>query len=116
VVFLTTDNHANLINEVFVDRFADPTPVAEEFVTGPIATFTLQQEVEALLGLPGVDAFQNVLDLVGVDCRDLNAYSYGVVDLNAGAGTLTVALKDHLGRALHDQRNPAITCTKTLGP
>ena len=36
VIFLTTDTHANLINDVFIDRFAAPAPVAYEFVTGPI--------------------------------------------------------------------------------
>jgi PhoD-like phosphatase len=34
VVFLTTDIHANLINQAFVDRFADPQPIAQEFTSG----------------------------------------------------------------------------------
>ncbi len=43
VVFLTTDEHATYVNEVFRDRFengfpAPPTTIAEEVVTGPIAT------------------------------------------------------------------------------
>ena len=36
VIFLTTDLHLNLMNEVFIDRFADPAPIAYEVVTGPI--------------------------------------------------------------------------------
>ena len=36
VAFLATDNHANFYNDVFVDRFTDPAPVADEIVAGPI--------------------------------------------------------------------------------
>ena len=43
VIFLTTDFHASLVNQVFIDRFADPESIAVELVTGPIATDTLQQ-------------------------------------------------------------------------
>ncbi|MFH4317201.1 alkaline phosphatase D family protein, partial [Acinetobacter baumannii] len=30
VVFLTTDNHANIFNEVFIDVLTDPEPIAYE--------------------------------------------------------------------------------------
>ena len=40
VIFLATDIHANLINDVFIDAFTDPQSIANEFVTGPIATST----------------------------------------------------------------------------
>ena len=121
VAFLTTDTHANLINEVFVDRFADPAPIADEFVTGPIATNTFEAEIRAFfgggpLGDLGVLAFNQILTIVGVDCRDLDANSYGLVDVDASAGTATVTLKDDTGATLVNQTPPAVPCTKTLGP
>ena len=122
VTFLSTDMHANLINEVFIDRFLDPAPIADEFVTGPIATNTFETEVRAffgggLLGEIGVAAFNQILDIVGVDCRDLNVDSYGMVKVDAKAGTATVTLKDDAGNPVLD-KGPLLTgpCTKTIGP
>lgn len=116
VVFLTTDNHANLINEVFIDNFADPEPIADEFITGPIATNTLEVSILAGFGAEGLAAFNQVLTLVGVDCRDLNAYSYGLVEVDAAAGTATVTLKDDSGATLTNTVAPAVPCSRTIGP
>ena len=116
VTFLTTDTHANLINQVFIDRFLAPEPIAQEFVTGPIATTTLQTSTLAAAGPAGLLGFNALLDLVGVDCRHLDAYSYGLVDVDVRAGTATITLKDENGKDLVDQQNPAVLCTKTIGP
>ncbi len=116
VVFLTADSHANLINEVFIDIDADPQTIAHEFVTGPIATNTLEQSVLDLLGPDGLDALNAAFTYVGVDCRDLDAYSYGLVEVDGGAGTLTVTLKDDTGTVLLDQNDGTTPCTLTLGP
>lgn len=115
VIFLTTDTHANLINQVFIDQFTDPTPIAEEFVTGPVATRTLQEDILNASGPAGLEGFHALLNLTGVDCRHLNAFSYALVEVDASAGTTTVALKDDAG-VLSDQQNPAIACIKTIGP
>jgi alkaline phosphatase D len=116
VTFLTTDTHANLINQVFIDRFLAPEPIAQEFVTGPIATTTLQTATLALAGPAGLLGFNAILDLVGVQCRHLDAYSYGLVDVDVRVGTATITLKDENGKVLVDQQNPAVLCTKTIGP
>ena len=55
VVFLTTDTHANLINEV---RFRTLGAAPEssgmwEVVTGPVATNTFAKEIDRFLGQPG---------------------------------------------------------------
>jgi alkaline phosphatase D len=114
VIFLTTDTHANLINEVFVDRFADPSPVGHEFVTGPIAHPTLQQDILATQGEPGLAGFNALLTLAGVECRHLNVFSYGSVEVNATAGTTTITLKDNTGQVVRDQ-GTSLECQKTLG-
>jgi hypothetical protein len=108
------DGHS--INQICIDRFLAPEPVAEEVVTGPIATTTLQTSILASAGPAGLLGFNALLDLVGVHCRHLAAYSYGVVDVEASAGTATITLKDEQGNVLTDQQDPAVLCTKTLGP
>ena len=115
VIFLATDAHANFINEVFIDRFHDPQRIADEFVTGPIATTTMQDDLLRFLGPLGLVEINAILTIVGVDCRDLDSYSYGVVDVNVSAGTATIVLKDDKGNVLHDQLNPSRTCAKTIG-
>jgi phosphodiesterase/alkaline phosphatase D-like protein len=121
VVFLTTDAHASLINQVFVDRFADAAPVATEIVTGPIATFTFEQEVAAFTTRLGLDpavvlgALNQILTLVGVDCRNLDRNSYGLVEVSAADGTATITIKDDAGQPVADSLS-AIPCASTIGP
>jgi alkaline phosphatase D len=116
VIFLTTDLHANLMNEVSIDLFLDPEPIADEFVTGPIATNTAERSIQATVGAAGLVAFNAILNLVGVDCRHLDAFSYGLVEVDTSAETVTLTLKDDMGAVLSDQQNPSIVCTKTIGP
>jgi phosphodiesterase/alkaline phosphatase D-like protein len=115
VIFLTTDTHATLVNQVFVDRFGDPAPIAQEFVTGPIATNTMEKQILAqyptMLG-----AFHAVLNISGVDCRHLNKYSYGLVEVDAATGAASIQIKDDTGAVVVDQLNPSIQCTWTSGP
>ncbi len=115
VIFLTTDNHANIVNEVFVDRFTDPEPIANELITGPIATFTLEEEIIGGYGPELLQAFHGILNLVEVDCSNLNTDSYGVVDFDSDAGTVGIELKDADGEIVHDQLDPSVPCTKTFG-
>jgi alkaline phosphatase D len=116
VVFLTTDGHQNVMNRVFIDRFADPEPIAYEAMTGPIATVTWQNLLLAAAGPAGVAAQHALHTILGVDCRHLDAYSYGIIEIDAGAGMATITLKDSAGNPLHDQLAPATACVKTLGP
>ena len=57
VAFLTTDNHGTLQNQVSIDRFTDNQPIANETITGPIATNTFQNEVIAVAGQLGLFVF-----------------------------------------------------------
>jgi alkaline phosphatase D len=135
VIFLTTDNHANLVNQVFEDRFENcptppgptptcaetnpPTTIANELITGPIATNTLDKEIRATfptLGAIAVFAFNSVLDIAGLDCRNIDTYSYGVVMENAAAGTTSVDLKDSAGNPVVNLGPSGLPCSKTFGP
>jgi alkaline phosphatase D len=116
VIFLTTDTHANLINEVSIDQFFDSEPIGYEFVTGPIARRTLQEDILAAQGQPGLEGFNGLLNLAGVKCRHLDALSYGVVEVDATAETATITLKDATGTVVRDQLHQAVSCQRTLGP
>lgn len=115
VVFLATDFHANFINDVFIDRFDDPEPLAKELVAGPIATRTFQQATLDNVGPGGLAVAHALLSLVGVDCRHLDAYAYGFVEVDADRGTAHIALKDDTGAVLRDQRLGLQACELTLG-
>lgn len=115
VIFLTTDTHANLMNNVFVDRFAAPEPVAYEVVTGPIGHTTLQQDILAAQGPQGVAGFQALLTLADVHCRHLDVLSYGSVEVDAKAGTATIRLKDATGAVVQDQVT-GVPCSKDDWP
>jgi alkaline phosphatase D len=135
VVFLTTDNHANLVNQVFIDRFENcpnppgptstcadttpPTTIANELITGPIATNTLDKEIRAAfptLGTIAVFAFNSVLDIAGLDCRNIDTYSYGVVREDVAAGTVNVDLKDDAGNPVVNVGPSGLPCSKAFGP
>ncbi len=120
VIFLSTDDHRNLIIPVLVDLFADPTPVALEFVTGPIAAFTDADGFRFFFG-PGklsdaaIAANNALLDIAGAECRNTDAYSYGVVEVSA-AGAVTVTLKDAAGGTILSEQAGNAPCVKSLTP
>jgi phosphodiesterase/alkaline phosphatase D-like protein len=114
VVFLSADFHGNLLNEVFIDRFLAPEPVAVEAVTGPIADVTVEKGLNADLS----NAFKRFLkDKKGLDveCVHLDAFSYGLVEVNTSTGTATIMLKDDTGAVLRDQLDSR-RCIKVIGP
>jgi alkaline phosphatase D len=119
VIFLTTDLHLNLMNEVFIDLFTDPTPISYEVVTGPIGAETDKARILRLLGPAGpffVQARENILTLAGADCRNLDSYSYGSTSFSRFSGTVTITLKDQNGNTIHDDINPSLECKKSFGP
>ena len=116
VEFLTTDNHGTLQNEVWIDKFTDSEPIAHETITGPIATFTFQQEIIQVAGELGVFAYNATLNLLDLNCRHLDKYSYGHVQYDRAAGTATVSSKDQAGAVIQSQFAPGVFCTQTYGP
>ncbi len=114
VIFLSGDAHMNLMNDVYLDRFTDPAAIAYEAITGPVAALTLTEALTRFIGPGAVEQMHDALDLIGVDCRHLDAYSYGLVEVEAGRATIT--LKDDAGQTISDQRLPAVSCTRSFGP
>ena len=110
VVFLTTDNHANLVNEI---RYRTLEGSVEgsgmwEAVTGPVATQTFSKEIDRYLGAPGSAALIGSLFFkppppggVGMSCAALDVYSYAQVTVTSRM--LTVAPRDAQGRPVREQ-------------
>jgi phosphodiesterase/alkaline phosphatase D-like protein len=119
VVFLTTDHHATLQNEVFKDRFLAPAKVAHEFITGPVGTDTLAVEITNLFGPVALLAFQVILNVDAVDCRNLNQNSWGEINYDSSTGQTTGTSWKDDGSGAVTNSNPTdpgnvAACTKVL--
>ena len=109
VFFLTTDTHANLVNEVrFRTLGGEPESSGIwEVVTGPVATNTFAKEIDEFLATPGAGTAIGALFFkppppqgMGMRCAALDVYSYAQVAVTAR--TLTVALRDARGRPVRE--------------
>ncbi len=107
VVWLTTDTHATIVNEVRVTTYAprfDPTGMLE-IITGPIGTNTFAAEIAAIAGAPVVAAYAAFVagrlpQGLGARCVEFDRFSYAVVQVSAASRTLTVTPKDVNGNAV----------------
>ncbi len=111
VLFLTTDTHANFVNEVRLQTLEPGGPVDTgmwEVVTGPVATNTQNREVDQTLGRAGMGSA--ILNLfykpapprgVGMDCASGNVYSYSEVKVTGTA--ITVTPKDLNGMLVREE-------------
>ncbi len=114
VVFLTTDTHANLINEVRYRTLGDSPESSGiwEAVTGPVATNTFAKEVDSVLGTAGSGTAVGALFFkpappqgLGMRCAALDVYSYAQVTVTAR--TLRIAPRDASGNAVREATGAA---------
>ena len=109
VVFLTTDAHGNLVNEVRV-RTLGGTPESSgawEAVTGPVATGTYSRSVDNVLGVSGGGTAVASLFFkpqpptgLGMRCAAIDVLSYAQVTVTAR--TLTITSRDARGRLVRE--------------
>jgi alkaline phosphatase D len=114
VVFLTTDSHANLVNEVRYSTLGGPPRSSGmwEVVTGPVATNTFAKEIDGYLGQKGAGTAIGALFFkppppngMGMRCAALDTYSYA--EVTAAARTLTAELKDAKGQPVREATGTA---------
>jgi len=111
VVVLTTDTHANFVNEVRLRTLEVGGPVGSgilEAVTGPAATMTFNREIDAATGRVGNGVlltnlfFRAALPPEGaglaMQCAVTDTYSYDQVTVTSK--TLTITPKDLTGKPL----------------
>ena len=69
------------------------------------------------MGLPGpvvVGAFQQILSIAGVSCRNLDTNSYALIEVD-DAGTASISLRDENRAVVTDQLAPTNECRSTIG-
>ena len=109
VVFLSTDTHANLVNQV---RSGTLTGTPESYgiweaVTGPVATNTFARQIDGTLGVGGAGIAIASLFFkpappngMGMRCAAIDTYSYAQVTVSATR--FTVAPRDARGRPVRE--------------
>jgi hypothetical protein len=105
-----------LLNQVAIDLFTDPGPVAAELVTGPIAATVYASQVLAFAGPFGLEVVNAWMTAIGVDCRNLSQNSYGLVEASVGAGSLTLSSKDESGALVVDPTSLSQCTLLSQGP
>jgi phosphodiesterase/alkaline phosphatase D-like protein len=118
LVFLTTDNHANFANVVRLRTLqgdsapanapAGPTDTPyNDYVTGPVATMTFNNEIDSTTGSPGNGKLLSQAFFkpeppngVGMFCAQGGVYSYAEVE--ASSDRLTISYKDSQGNTVVD--------------
>lgn len=111
VVFLTTDTHANFVNEVRLRTLEPGGPVGTgiyEVVTGPVATKTQNREVDETLGRAGYgSAIVNLFykpappNGIGMLCAAADVYSYA--EIRVTGTTFTATPKDLNGKLVREE-------------
>src|SRR3954471_7525710 len=115
VVFLTTDTHANFINDARLKTLEEGGPVNSgitEVVSGPVATKNFGAEIDDATGSPGSGKAVRDLFLkpqppngVGMQCAIIDQFSYGQVRVTRNR--LTITPKDAAGKPLTESEGNA---------
>jgi alkaline phosphatase D len=109
VAFMTTDFHANWVNDARIKTFPeDGGPIdsgVTEFLAGGVADQTFGKEIDAFTG--STDSWKLIDNLYmekappdgpGMQCS--NMVTYGYAQVQATASTLTVTMKDNTGKTI----------------
>ena len=127
VVFLTTDVHANMVNDARFQTLEPGGPINSgitEVTTGPVATKTFAGEINGAVGKPSSATSIRAFFFnappptgVGMQCSGLDQFSYAAVSVSKTQ--LTVQLKDIEGNPVQntaDRTKPAAPCETIVIP
>ncbi|HET6832010.1 MAG TPA: alkaline phosphatase D family protein [Solirubrobacterales bacterium] len=126
-VFLTTDVHANMVNDARFNTLGGPGVKNSgilDITTGPIATETFSGEISSAVGNPAAGALVTSLFFqpqppngVGMQCAATDQFSYA--EVRVGSNRLAVELlDDHDERVINtgDASQPAPPCSRIVIP
>ena len=115
VVFLTTDVHANMVNDARLQTLESGGPVntgITEVTTGPVATRTFAGEINNAVGSESAATAIRAFFFnappptgVGMQCSGLDQFSYAEVSVSKSK--LTVQLKEIEGKPVQNGANRA---------
>jgi alkaline phosphatase D len=115
VIFLSTDVHANLVNEIQFNTLGPGAPVGSgitDITTGPVATKTYTHEVDDATFAGASNVLQAQIfkpqppDGVGMECAAMDTYSY--LEAKVTAQKVTVKLRDLNRKPVEEQ--PGAPC------
>src|SRR3989440_1097203 len=122
-IFLTTDVHANLVNDARFQTFPSQGGPANsgilDVTTGPVATMTLKRELDGAALNPNAGSLldslffehqptQSGIPGPGMRCSVINTFSYGEVTVTSRR--LTVRLKDQRRRPVVEEEGSHSAC------
>jgi alkaline phosphatase D len=126
-VFLTTDVHANMVNDARLQTLEAGGPVntgITEVTTGPVATKTFAGEIDGTVGSNSAATSIRAFFFnappptgVGMQCSGLDQFSYA--EVSASKTALTVNLKDIEGKPVQntvDRTKPGEPCPPIVIP
>jgi alkaline phosphatase D len=123
VIFLTTDVHANLVNDARFATFPSQGGPSNsgilDVTTGPVATMTFSREIDQAVGRQGAGSLVDGLFFdhqptgqtppgPGMRCSAVNVFSYGEVTVTNRR--LTVQLKDQNRRPVREEEGTKPAC------
>jgi phosphodiesterase/alkaline phosphatase D-like protein len=123
VIFLTTDDHANLVNvaryATFRSEGGPSSSGIDDVTTGPVATMTFKREINGALGQdPGTGTGAGLIEAaffapppdagLGMRCSAIDVFSYGEVAVTRTR--LIVRLKDQHGRPVRQDVGAGLPC------
>jgi phosphodiesterase/alkaline phosphatase D-like protein len=126
-VFLTTDVHANMVNDARFNPLGGPGVKDSGFLdvtTGPIATENFAGEISSAVGNPAAGALVTQLFFqpqppggVGMQCAATDQFSYAEVAVSSSRMTIDL-LDDHDNRVKDtgDASQPAPSCSRIVIP
>ena len=119
VLFLTTDTHGNLVNDVHLQTLEpggpDDAKGIVDFVTGPVATKTFSREIGEEINNPAAGGLVTGLfflrpppDGVGMRCASTDVYSY--MEVSVSFFRVTITPKDRFGRLVRQPQAQNRAC------
>lgn len=124
VVFMATDIHQNMINNIYLNA-SNPNeePIASEFVVGPIACVTPIGTIAAEVGSVIAAAvsplvyryMRKIFEVVKEPfCRNIDTYTYSLVEYDATTKSMHIVVKDVDNNVIRDDERADVTCDFTL--
>ena len=123
VIFLTTDDHADLVNDARFTTLSEQGGAVPSGITdvtvGPVATMTFKREINQAVGQdPATGSAAGALDSIfltpppdaglGMSCSVIDTFSYGQVTVTSSK--LTVQIKDQNRNTVREEEGAKPAC------
>lgn len=109
VIFLSTDLHGNLINDVYIDVLEGGDPIAREVVAGPVATGTFRKKIVDFIGEENLDAYVEFAREAGrTRAMQIDIFAYALISVDAERDAVKVTFKNERGEMIYEEALAAL--------